>query len=57
MTQVSGLPKTASPRAAASRTPGTLSRIHWIFAPEKYVAGGSPVLRADRLRLRAASAR
>jgi hypothetical protein len=35
MTHVSGLPNTASPRAAASRTPGTLSRIHWILAPEK----------------------
>ena len=43
MTHVSGLPNTASPRSAASRTPGTFWRIHWIFAPEKYVAGGNPV--------------
>ena len=35
MTHVSALPNTASPRPAASRTPGTLSRIHWILAPEK----------------------
>ena len=43
--QVSVLPKTASPASAASRTPSTLSRIHWILPPEKYVAGGSPALR------------
>ena len=35
MTHVSMLPKTASPRSAAARTPGTLSRIHLIFGPEK----------------------
>ena len=46
MTHVSVLPKTASPRSAASRTtPSTFSRIHWIFAAEKYVAGGRPALR------------
>ena len=44
-TQVSVLPNTASPRSAASRTPSTFSRIHWILPPEKYVAGGSPALR------------
>ena len=41
-TQVSVLPNTASPFSAASRTPSTFSRIHWIFPPEKYVAGGRP---------------
>ena len=35
MTHVSVLPKTASPRSAASRTPSTFSRIHWILPPEK----------------------
>ncbi len=35
MTQLSVLPKTASPRSAASLTPSTFSRIHWIFPPEK----------------------
>ncbi len=35
MTQVSVLPKTASPFSAASRTPSTFSRIHWILPPEK----------------------
>ena len=53
ITQVSMLPNTASPRAAASRTPSTLSRIHWILAPEKYVAGGRPVRRPDQRRRRA----
>ena len=43
--QVSVLPKIASPRSAASRTPSTFSRIHWILPPEKYVAGGRPALR------------
>jgi hypothetical protein len=33
--QVSVLPKIASPRSAASRTPSTFSRIHWILPPEK----------------------
>ena len=41
-TQVSQVPKMASPRSAASRTPSTFSRIHWILPPEKYVAGGRP---------------
>ncbi len=35
ITQVSMLPKTASPRSAAERTPSTLSRIHLILGPEK----------------------
>ena len=35
MTQQSVLPKTASPRSAAARTPSTFSRIHWILPPEK----------------------
>src|SRR3712207_8970567 len=35
------LPKIASPRSAASRTPSTFSRIHWILPPEKYGAGRS----------------
>ena len=33
--QVSGVPKMASPRSAASRTPSTFSRIHWILPAEK----------------------
>ena len=45
MTHESVLPKTASPFSAAARTPSTFSRIHWIFPPEKYVAGGRPALR------------
>ena len=45
MIQLSVLPKMASPFSAASRTPSTFSRIHWILPPEKYVAGGSPALR------------
>ncbi len=35
MTHESVLPKTASPRSAAARTPSTFSRIHWILPPEK----------------------
>ncbi len=42
ISQESVLPKSASPASAASRTPSTFSRIHWILPPEKYVAGGSP---------------
>ena len=42
--QESVLPNTASPFSAASRTPSTLSRIHLILPPEKYVAGGIPAL-------------
>ena len=44
-THVSVLPNSASPFCAASFTPPTFSRIHWILPPEKYVAGGSPALR------------
>jgi len=33
--QLSVLPKIASPRSAAARTPSTFSRIHWILPPEK----------------------
>ena len=29
------VPKRASPRSAASRTPSTCSRIHWTFPAEK----------------------
>ena len=39
----------ASPFSAASRTPSTFSRIHWILPPEKYVAGGRPALRPDHV--------
>ena len=35
ISQLSVLPKIASPRSAASRTPSTFSRIHWILPPEK----------------------
>ena len=45
--QASVLPKIASPASAASRTPSTFSRIHWILPPEKYVAGGQPGLPPD----------
>jgi hypothetical protein len=41
--QVSMVPKIASPRSAAARTPSICSRIHWNLPPEKYVAGGRPV--------------
>ncbi len=34
-THVSMLPNTMSPLCARSRTPGTLSMIHFIFGPEK----------------------
>ena len=40
--QVSVLPKTASPASAAARTPSTFSRIHCTLPAEKYVAGGRP---------------
>ena len=53
MTQVSGLPNTASPRSAASRTPGDVVEDPRILPPEKYVAGGSPV----RERINCASER
>ena len=36
ITQLSVVPKMASPFSAASRTPSTFSRIHWIFPPAKY---------------------
>ena len=42
ISQVSVLPKTASPRSAAARTPSTFSRIHCTLPAEKYVAGGRP---------------
>ena len=42
VTQESVLPKIASPRSAAARTPSTFSRIHCTLPPEKYVAGGRP---------------
>jgi hypothetical protein len=48
MTQVSMFPNTTSPLSARSRTPSTLSRIHLIFGPEKYVAIGRPVLARNR---------
>src|SRR4029078_8279573 len=44
-TQQSVFPTRPCPSSAASRTPSTFSRIHWILPPEKYVAGGSPALR------------
>ena len=31
----STVPKSASPRSAASRTPSTFSSIHWTLPPEK----------------------
>src|SRR5699024_5067867 len=42
MVQVSVLPNRRSPASALARAPSTLSRIHLIFGPEKYVARGSP---------------
>ena len=48
MHQVSMLPKRISPPSARSRTPSTLSRIHLIFGPEKYVAIGNPVFGRNR---------
>ena len=44
-TQVSAVPKSASPFSASARTPSTFSRIHCTLPPEKYVAGGNPALR------------
>ncbi len=44
-TQVSAVPKIASPFSASARTPSTFSRIHCTLPPEKYVAGGRPALR------------
>ena len=43
MTQESIVPKASSPFSARSRAPSTLSRIHLIFGPEKYVDNGRPV--------------
>ena len=43
-TQVSGVPKRASPRSAAARRPSTCSSIHCTLPAEKYVAGGRPAL-------------
>ncbi len=48
ITQVSMLPNSTSPLSALARTPSTLSRIHLIFGPEKYVASGRPVLARKR---------
>ena len=48
MHQVSMLPNSTSPRSARSRTPSTLSRIHLILGPEKYVAMGRPVVGRKR---------
>src|SRR5699024_9472164 len=42
MVQVSVLPNRRSPASALARAPSTLSRIHLVFGPEKYVARGSP---------------
>ena len=41
-THESTVPKRASPRSAASRSPSTWSSIHWTLPPEKYGAGTSP---------------
>jgi len=43
MHQVSMVPNRRSPASALARAPSTLSRIHLIFGPEKYVASGRPV--------------
>ena len=48
ITQVSMLPKSSSPASARARAPSTLSRIHRIFGPEKYVAIGRPVAARNR---------
>ena len=42
-TQVSIVPNASSPASARSRAPSTLSRIHLIFGPLKYVDKGNPV--------------
>ncbi len=44
----STLPKSSSPFFARARAPGTLSSIHRILGPEKYVANGKPTLRRKR---------
>src|SRR5665647_2651432 len=41
-THESVLPNSRSPASVLARAPSTLSRIHLIFGPEKYVARGSP---------------
>jgi hypothetical protein len=48
MHQVSMLPNIRSPASAFACAPGTLSRIHLTFGPEKYVARGSPTLARKR---------
>ena len=48
ITHVSMFPKRSSPASARSRAPETLSRIHAIFGPEKYVAIGRPVFSRKR---------
>ena len=35
ISQLSTVPNASSPRAAAARAPGTLSRIHFSLVPEK----------------------
>src|SRR5690349_17654130 len=48
ISHVSMFPNTARPSLAANRAPGTLSRIHRIFGPEKYVASGNPTTSRNR---------
>jgi hypothetical protein len=43
ISQVSILPNNNSPFRAFSLAPFTLSKIHLILGPEKYVASGKPV--------------
>jgi len=47
-TQESVVPNSSWPASAFSRAPGTFSRIHTIFVPEKYVASGRPTLALKR---------
>ncbi len=44
-TQLSVVPKRASPFSASARSRRSFSSIHCSLPPEKYVAGGSPALR------------
>jgi hypothetical protein len=46
-TQLSIVPKRASPRSAASRRPSTFSRIHWTLPAEKYGRRRQPGLAPD----------
>src|SRR5690606_31225751 len=43
ISHVSIFPNNNSPRLALARASSTLSKIHLIFGPEKYVASGKPV--------------